>query len=135
MSEELQSLIILTSALSGALAAFAGLIFGALTFRYVKLVKAIYGTELPRKIVAYSVASTVITLGVAFFLIYRMGYVATVGQDFEPRDWVLFDVLVGLNVFMIALRAMEDFKFRMRLMLRKDPSSANLFNTDFTDLR
>lgn len=135
MSEELQSLIVLSSALSGALSAFAGLIFGALSFRYAKLVKAIYGTELPRKIVVYSRISTVITLGIAFFLLHRMGYVATVGEDFAPRDWVLFDILVGLNLFVIALRGMEDFKFRMRMMLRKNPDQANLFNTDFTDLK
>lgn len=135
MSEELQSLIILTSALSGALAAFAGLIFGALAFRYSKIVKSIYGTELPKNIMLYSLVSTAITLGVSFFLLYRMGYVATTGLDFEPRDWVLFDILVGLNLFVIALRGMEDFRFRMRIMLRNHPDKANMFSTDFTDLK
>ena len=135
MSEELQSLIVIASALSGVLSAFAGLIFGALAFRYSKIVKTLYNTDLPRDIVTYSFISAAITLGLSIFLIYRMGYVATTGQDFELRDWVLFHILVGLNVFIIALREIEDFKIRMRVMLRQNPESTNLFNSEFTDLK
>jgi hypothetical protein len=135
MSEELQSLVILASALSGVLAAFAGLIFGALTFRYTKLVKAIYGTGVPKAIIRYSLISTVITLAMSFFLLYRMGYVATQGKDFDSRDWVLFDSLIGINLFVIALRGLEEFKSSMRTMLGVDEKKVSLFNTDFTDLK
>ncbi len=135
MSQELQSLIILVSALSGALAGISGLIYYALLLRYAKLVKALTGRSIPRKIGILSLVSAAITLGIGIFLLYRMGYVATVGEDFSQRDWVLFDLLVGINLFVIAIRGIEDFKFRMAMMLGKDPEDVTLIDTSFTDLK
>ena len=135
MSEELQSLIVLVSALSGGLAAISGLIYYALLLRYAKLVKALTGKNIPRKFGVLSLSAAAITLGIGIFLLYRMGYVATVGADFDTRDWVLFDLLLGINLFVIALKGMEDFKYRMSHMLGKDPDEVTLLDTSFTDLK
>lgn len=135
MTDELQSLVILISALSGALAAISGLIYYALLLRYIKLVKALTGLLVPRKVVVLSMLSSAITIATGMFMLYRMGYVATTGHDFSVQDWILFHLLVGINLFVIALRGIEDFKFRMSLMFSRKPGEPSLIDTSFSDLK
>lgn len=133
MSEELQSLIVLVSALSGALSVTAGLIYYALLLRFSKLVKNTTGESIPKNIGILSLISAAFSIGIGMFLLYRMGIVATTGEDFSSRDWVVYHLLVGCNLFTIALRGIETFKYRMGQMLGRDPKQIRVFDSSMAD--
>ena len=134
MSPELQSLIVLVSAVSGGMAFLSGIIFYVMTLRYAQLMKTVSGLKFPKKLGVYSLIIASIAIALGMFLLYRMGMVANTGVDFGPSDWLLFDFLVGAQLFLSALWCMEDFKFRFKTIFsEKIPPESRLPEDTPTD--
>lgn len=106
---------IAVSFFAGLLSLVGGLIMLPFLIHYPEYISIKFDAELNPSVIRNGYIAAGISILAACFFTFRIFYVLTQGHDFDGSDWLAYDFLVGLSMFLNSYFILSLYRERRRI--------------------